>query len=179
MNKKIIKELRIMLTTNFMAEIVGLITLYLSNIHSIKILSINILSFLFVIINFVGLVLILKFVKKEKKKKLLVLCSLVLEIIIIICNFLTGSTTLLLCLQVISDLLKFLVILNIYKNLKMQKNKKKKIIIITIISYIVSKISCIILNSSNGLTIRPIMTTVSIIGILITYTLFIKGLEKR
>ena len=45
MNKKIIKELRIMLTTNFMAEIVGLITLYLSNIHSIKILSINIFFF--------------------------------------------------------------------------------------------------------------------------------------
>ena len=179
MNKRSIKELRIMLTTNFMAEIVGLITLYLSNIHSIKILSINILNFLFVIINFVGLVLILKFVKKEKKKKLLVLCSLVLEIIIIICNFLTGSTTLLLFLQIISDLLKFLVILNIYKNLKMQKKKKNKIITIAIISYIVSKISCIILNSSNGLTIRPIMTTVSIIGILITYTLFIKGLEKR
>ena len=61
----------------------------------------------------------------------------------------------------------------------MKKKKKNKIITIAIISYIVSKISCIILNSSNGLTIRPIMTTVSIIGILITYTLFIKGLEKR
>ena len=179
MNKKNIKDLRIALTINFMAEIVGLVTLYLSNIHSIKILSINILSFLFMIINIVGLILVLKLVKKRKKEKLLITCSLVLELIIVICSFFIGGRTILLYLQVLSDLLKFLVILYTYMNITKSKKKKENIMLISIVSYIISKISYIILNLSSGLTLRPILTTISIIGIVVTYTLFIKGLEKR
>ena len=175
------KDLRVILIVNFMAEILGLVTLYLSNIHSIKVLNINILSCLFITMNIIGILLIFKFIKNKKTEKIMILTSLVLELLYIIFSFFTRNIVF--YFQLISDILKFLVILNIYKDIKKsskktEKQRIKKHIFIMLISYGLSKIACIILNLSSGLTIRPIMTTISIIGIVIVYTLYIKQLEK-
>ena len=79
---------------------------------------------------------------------------------------------------------KYVLILNIYKSLnknrkKIEKDKTKKIVLITAISYFIAKISYILISILNGVTIRPVMTTISIIGIVAVYTLYIKSLEKR
>ena len=179
MKKKNIRNLRTILTINFVAEILGIIVLYLSTIHSVKIFNINILNFLFFVISILGLLLILKVIKKNKTETIVVLSSLCLLLFSLIFNLMGKISVISPYLQVFSDGLKLFLILNIFKNLKLKKYLSKKIVIITMVSYIISKVSFIILSLSNGLTFRPIMTTISIIGIVIVYTLYIKCLEKR
>ena len=177
MNKKVKKDLRIMLTINFIVEIIGIITLYLSSIHSMKTLNTNILSYIFVIANILCLFLIFK-LSKNKINKYLIIASFGLEILVIIFTFFFKNAVL--YIQVVSDILKFLVISNIYKELKKTKKvKRKKYIISSISLYVIAKIFCIVLCLSKGLMVRPIITTLSIIGIVLPYTLYIKSLEKK
>lgn len=184
MKKMNLRDLRVMLTVNFMAEVLCIVTLYLSAIHSIKVLKIDILSFLFLTVDIVGILLILKLVKNKDKEKLIALASLVLELVLLILSIFVRTRIIVPYFQVTSDILKFLVILSIYNNLykpkkKKEKEIKKRILLIIIISYAISKISYMIINFSKGLTFRPIMTTLSIIGIVVAYGLYIKDLEKR
>lgn len=179
MKKKNIKDLKTALVMNFFSEILVVISLYLSGIHSIKILSINILNGLSLVFSIIGLILLFKLVKKNQKEKLFILFSLCLLALIIIFSLFFKTKFITLYLQIISDILKFLVILSILKNLLKQKLVKlKNIIIVSIILYVISKVCYIILNLSTGLTFRPIITTVSTVCIIIVYTLYIKFLEK-
>ena len=180
MKNKNKKEFRIVLTMNFFAEILFVISLYLSGIYSIKILSINILNGLSIIFSVIGMFFLFKLVKKKKKEKMLILFSFGLLVLAIIFSLFLKTKFIVLYMQIISDILKFLAILSVLKTLIKPKIKKiKNSIIISIIIYAISKVCYIILDKSEGLTFRPIMTTISIICIIVIYTLYIKFLEKN
>ena len=179
MKKRSIKDFRIILTINFVAEILGVISLYLSGIHSVRILSINILSGLSVLFSIVGILLLFKLIKKNQIERMLTLSSIVSLVLVIIFSLFSKTGLIAPYFQVISDILKFLVILSILKSLIKTKIKKSKnIIIVSMILYVIAKICYVILSLSNGITLRPVLTTISIICIVIVYTLYIKFLEK-
>ena len=176
--KKEKKQIRTIYTVNFMAEIIGIITLYLGSIHTLKVFKIDILIWLFLILNIVGLFFLLKFV--NKKEKLIVSVSLGIELLIVILTFFTKGKFLVPYFQIVVDILRFIILLNIYKSIKKKdKNKKKNTILIICISYIVSQICYLLVNKIEGITIVPIVSTIYIIGIALVYTIFMKKLEKK
>lgn len=175
-------EIRTMLMINFMAELIGIITLYLNSTQVIKILKINVISYLFILFSIVGIFLIYKLVN-TKQEKVILICSFLIELLVILFSFFTKSKNIVPYFQVLSDVLKYILIINIYKSISKSRKKKdkeetKKIILITILAYLVAKICYMLINLLNGLTIIPVLTTISIIGIVIVYTLYIKSLEK-
>ena len=174
--KKDKKQIRTIYTVNFMAEIISIITLYLGSIHTLKVLKIDILVWLFFILTIVGLLLILKLV--NKKEKLIVSVSLGIELLIIILTFFTKGKFLVPYFQIVINILRFIILLNIYKSIKI-KEKNKNIVLMIYISYIISQICYLFINIINGIIIVPIMSTIYIIAVVFVYTIFMKKLEKK
>ena len=190
MKKDNLKKLRIILILSFMAELISTIALYIGTTQVIKIGKITIINFLGTILSITTLILLFILFNKTKKKSsnykklyCLIICSMIFQILTIIFSCISKTTFLTPYAQLVSDILKILPILYLYKeSIKLIKKKNffndKKCILIMSISYLIPKISYILVSRFSGLIIRPIFSTITIIGTLIFYTLYIKFLEK-